>query len=150
MKPSFKEAALNLWNSTGFRFILVGIVNTLVGTSVMFLLFNLTSAGYWVSSVMNYIVGSIVSYFLNKYFTFQDSSRSFLQVFRFALTIAVAYLVAYGLAKQLVLWVLAGFNEQVQGNIAMLIGMYVFVVLNYLMQRYFVFSATEEGKTDEC
>lgn len=144
MKPCWKETTLRLWNSTGLRFILVGIINTLVGTSVMFLLFNLTSAGYWISSVMNYIVGSIVSYFLNKYFTFQDSSRSFLQIIRFVITIAVAYLAAYGLAKQLVLWVLAGFNEQVQGNTAMLIGMCAFVVLNYLLQRYFVFNVTEE------
>lgn len=139
-----QNKALSLWNSTGFRFILVGIVNTIVGTSVMFLLFNFTPAGYWVSSAMNYIVGSIVSFFLNKYFTFQDSSQSWAQVFRFILTIAVAYLVAYAGAKQLALWLLTGFSAQFQGNVAMLIGMCVFVVLNYLLQRFFVFAAPNE------
>lgn len=145
MSFNLRDKAATLWNSTGFRFILVGIVNTVVGTSVMFLLFNLTSAGYWVSSVMNYVVGSIVSFFLNKYFTFQDSSQSWAQVARFIFTIALCYLVAYGAAKQLALWLLAGFSAQFQGNVAMLIGMGVFVILNYLLQRFFVFSTTEES-----
>ena len=52
------------------KFILVGIVNTLVGTGVMFLLYNVFHTGYWIASASNYIVGSVVSYFLNKYFTF--------------------------------------------------------------------------------
>lgn len=140
MSLKLREKATSVWNSTGFRFILVGIINTLVGTAVMFLLFNLTSAGYWFSSVMNYVVGSIVSFFLNKYFTFRDSSQSWAQVARFIFTIAICYLLAYGLAKQLALWLLAGYSEQFQGNVAMLIGMCVFVVLNYLLQRFFVFS----------
>ena len=54
------------------KFLMVGVINTLVGTGVMFLLYNVFSASYWVSSATNYIVGSVVSYFLNKYFTFQN------------------------------------------------------------------------------
>ena len=54
---------------TTIKFLIVGVINTLVGTGVMFVLYNFFSVSYWISSAANYVVGSIVSYFLNKYFT---------------------------------------------------------------------------------
>lgn len=56
------------------RFLLVGVVNTLVGAGIMFLLYNLAGCSYWLSSAANYIVGGVVSYFLNKYYTFKNPS----------------------------------------------------------------------------
>ena len=91
-----------LWNSTLVRFALVGVVNTLFGTAIMFVLYNVFHVGYWISSACNYIFGSILSFFLNKYFTFRDSTRSWAQVLRFAVNIATCYLLAYGIAKPLV------------------------------------------------
>ena len=44
-----------------WKFIGVGVINTLVGNGVMFLLYNVVHASYWLSSAANYIVGSIVS-----------------------------------------------------------------------------------------
>lgn len=72
-----------LLDRTFWKFILVGIINTIVGTSVMFLCYNAFHLNYWVSSAMNYIIGSIVSYFLNKYFTFQNKQRSWKIVIKF-------------------------------------------------------------------
>ena len=66
------------------RFLLVGVVNTLVGAGIMFLLYNLAGCSYWLSSAANYIVGGVVSYFLNKYYTFKNTERSWKQVLRFA------------------------------------------------------------------
>ena len=83
------------------RFLLVGVVNTLVGAGIMFLLYNLAGCSYWLSSAANYIVGGIVSYFLNKYYTFKNTERSWKQVLRFALNVAVCWLLAYGIAKPL-------------------------------------------------
>ncbi len=129
----------NFFDITMLKFILVGIVNTLVGTGVMFALYNLAGCNYWVSSAANYIVGSIVSYFLNKYFTFQDKSRSFKTVVRFVVNISVCYLLAYGIAKPVTLWILSGQPQKIQENIAMLVGMGLFVCLNYIGQRFFTF-----------
>lgn len=56
-----------LLDVTFWKFVLVGIVNTLVGTTVMFVAYNALHLSYWISSASNYIIGSIVSYFLNKY-----------------------------------------------------------------------------------
>lgn len=121
------------------KFLMVGVINTLVGTGVMFLLYNVFSASYWVSSAANYIVGSVVSYFLNKYFTFQNKEKSMVQVLKFVVNISICYLIAYGGAKPLVRYLLSSSNEKVQDNISMLIGMGLFVVLNYFGQRFIVF-----------
>ena len=129
------------------KFCAVGVVNTLVGTAVMYGLYNLAHCGYWFASAMNYVVGSVVSYFLNKYFTFKSRKQSWQEVARFALNIAVCYLVAYGLAKPLVRWIFSGLSETASDNIAMLGGMVLFVGLNYLGQRFFAFK--DAGKEDE-
>ena len=90
------------------------------------------------------MLGSIVSYFLNKYFTFQSKEKSWKQISKFVLNITVCYLLAYGMAKPLVSFVLSGFDEKIQGNVSMLFGMGFFVVLNYLGQRLFVFKKTQD------
>ena len=126
------------------RFLLVGVVNTLVGAGIMFLLYNLAGCSYWLSSAANYIVGGVVSYFLNKYYTFKNTERSWKQVLRFALNVAVCWLLAYGIAKPLALRLLAGFDEKLQTNAAMLAGLCLYTALNYLGQRFFAFWAKED------
>ena len=121
------------------KFLLVGVLNTLVGGGVMFLLFNLAGWPYWAATASNYLVGGVLSYFLNKYFTFQNKERSWGQVVRFALTVAVCWLIAYGIARPLTSWVLSGQAVKVQENISMLVGMWVYTGLNYFGQRFFAF-----------
>lgn len=130
-----------LIDATTIKFLLVGVINTLVGTAVMFGFYNLLHAGYWVSSAANYIVGSIVSYLLNKHFTFANKEKSFKQVVYFVVNISVCYLLAYGLAKPIALHVLSFATKQIQENVAMLVGMCLFVVLNYFGQRFIVFKS---------
>ena len=121
------------------RFIIVGIINTLVGAGVMIFMYNILGAGYWVSSALNYIVGIIVSYFLNKYFTFRQKQKSLRIVLSFIANICACYLIAYGAARPLVEMMLSGSPTAVTDNISMLLGMAVFVGLNYLGQRFIVF-----------
>ena len=136
-----------LLDPTLFRFILVGLVNTAVGYGVMFGLYNLAGlhtwgdTGYWLSSAANYIVGSVVSFFLNKHFTFRSREKGAGVVLRFALNIAVCWALAYGLAKPVMVWLLSGtgWSQQLQGNLSMLAGSGLFVFLNYFGQRFFAF-----------
>ena len=134
-----------LLDKTFLRFVLVGMINTLFGTSIMFLFYNVFHFGYWISSVSNYFFGSILSYFLNKHFTFQNKSRDPTVVVRFIINIAVCYLVAYGIAKPFAHFVLTGASLQLRDNAAMLVGTGVFVVLNYLGQRFFAFKIPKNG-----
>ena len=142
-----RDKLRSLLDPTLFRFILVGLVNTAVGYGVMFGLYNLAGlhawgdTGYWISSAANYIVGSVVSFFLNKHFTFQNREKGAGVVLRFALNIAVCWALAYGLAKPIMVWLLSGtgWSQQIQGNLSMLAGSGLFVFLNYFGQRFFAF-----------
>ena len=126
------------------KFLLVGVVNTLVGAGVMFLLFNLAGWSYWAASAANSRAGGVVSFFLNKYFTFRNKERSWSQVLRFAATVAVCWLIAYALAKPLVALALAGWEQNLQENLAMVAGMCLYTGLNYLGQRFFAFKQREK------
>ena len=118
---------------------MVGLANTLVGAGLMFLLYNVANCSYWVSSAANYVVGSAVSFFLNKYFTFQNKGWSWKQVGKFIISVGLCYVVAYGIAKPLAIAILAGQNSRIQENVAMLVGMCLYTGLNYLGQRFFAF-----------
>ena len=107
-------------DKTFIKFIGVGIINTVFGTSIMFISYNLLQFNYWVSSAANYILGSILSYFLNKYFTFQNKEKSVKLVLKFILNITICYLIAYGVAKPVVKFLLHNMSKNVQENCAML------------------------------
>lgn len=141
-------------DSSFVRFLIVGVINTLVGTAVMFGLYNLAGlhewgqVGYWISTIGNYTVGSVVSFFLNKHFTFKNKEKGKAVVIRFVVNIAVCMLLAYGIAQKAVEAALAGtiLSEQMQGNLSMLVGMGLFVILNYFGQRFFAFR--KRGETE--
>lgn len=128
------------------RFIMVGIMNTLIGMAAMFIAYNVFHLGYWLSSAMDYIIGSIFSYFANKHFTFKSEKKSAGEIVRFAINIVVCYFAAYSIAKPVVVSALekTGWSVSVMEQISMLFGMCIFVVLNYFGQKYFVFRKKRE------
>lgn len=130
-------------DKTFLRFVIVGVINTVFGTTIMFVFYNVFHLSYWLSSASNYFFGSILSYFLNKYYTFQYKERNLGVILRFILNISVCYLAAYGIAKPVFRLMLSGFSATVQDNVAMLGGMCLFVIFNYLGQRFFAFKKKE-------
>lgn len=128
------------------KFLLVGIINTLVGYGVMFSTYNLLGWNYWLASAANYVVGSVCSFFLNKYFTFQAKSFSAGEVVRFVFCILLCYLIGYGVARPCVRLVFQSASATLQDNLAMLGGSGVFTVLNFFGQKLFVFRKKKEGE----
>ena len=142
-----KDLLKKFFDITFWKFILVGVANTLFGTGIMFLFYNVFHLSYWISSASNYFFGSILSYFLNRMFTFRSSGHTKETLPRFVINISLCYLVAYGLAKPLVVYILSNAATNIQENIAMLVGMCLFVGLNYIGQRFFVFKTSKEEQT---
>ena len=58
---------------------------------------------------------------------------------RFTVNILACYLLAYGMAKPMMMWLLTDFSKTIQENVSMLLGMCLFVLFNYLGQRFFTF-----------
>ena len=123
------------------KFVLVGIINTIFGTVIMFLLYNLASFGYWGSSTVSYILGSILSFFLNKNFTFRNKESTAKAALIFTVNIAVCYLAAYSISKPIVTRILSNtsLSKSIVEQFSMLLGMVLFTMLNYIGQRFFAF-----------
>ena len=130
-----------LLNKEILTFLVVGVVNTRFGTAIMFVLYNVFGCSYWVSSFCDYFFGSILSYFLNKHFTFHYQGNDWRSIVKFALNIVVCYLIAYSLALPLTRHVLQDmhFSKAIVENIAMLVGTVLFMVINYIGQKFFAF-----------
>ncbi len=139
-----KEKILSLFDAKMWKFLLVGVLNTIVGNGLMFLLYNFVHLGYWPSTAISYALASIMSYFLNRYFTFKYKGNGCGVIIRFTLNILVCYALAYGIAQPVVAWSLSSASVTLRDNIAMLAGMCLFVGFNYLGQRFFAFREADE------
>ena len=130
-----------LFDAKMLKFLFVGVLNTLLGAAIMFGMYNLAGFGYWISSAVAYIAASVFSFFMNRSFTFGDKSSPGLPALKFVANIAVCYLLAFSMAKPLVLFMLNSMNlpQNATDNIAMFAGMTLFTGFNYIGQRYFVF-----------
>jgi putative flippase GtrA len=148
-----KNFLKNFFDIKFWKFILVGIINTLVGNGLQFILYNFTplnsleSTGVFIASAMGYIIGSIVSYFLNQYFTFKNSEKGWRPIVRFAVNIAVCWVIAYVIAIPLTAFICTSMSLGLFGmsvadtsaNLSMLVGSVLFVICNYTGQRFFAF-----------
>ena len=130
---------LALFDVKMWKFLLVGVLNTLVGDGLSFLLINVTAIGLWWGTALPMALASVMSYFLNKHFTFKNTEKGWRPVLRFAVNIAACYLLAYGIAIPLLTWVLAAQDPVLVKNVTKLAGMVLFTGFNYLGQRLFAF-----------
>ena len=131
-----------LFDKSFLTFLIVGVVNTLFGTAIMLVLYNVFGCSYWMSSFCDYFFGSILSYFLNKHFTFHYQGTDWRSIVKFAMNIVVCYLIAYSLALPLTRQTLQNWelSTPVVENVAMLVGTGLFMVINYIGQKFFAFS----------
>ena len=130
---------LALFDVKMWKFLLVGLLNTLVGDGLSFLLINLTDMGIWLATALPMALASVMSYFLNKHFTFKNTETGWRPAVRFALNIAMCYVVAYGIAIPLMQWALSTADPVLRDNVAKVVGMVLFTGCNYLGQRLFAF-----------
>ena len=149
IKERFVQKIRMLFDVTFWKFALVGIANTLVGAGIMFACYNWIGLSYWLSSALNYIVGSVLSYILNKFFTFNNKQNATKDLWKFIIVIAISYAISYGGAKPLVNLILSGAPIKLRDNISMLFSMGFYLILNYIGQRFLVFKKKDD-KEENC
>ena len=139
MKKLFDEA---------LHFGIIGVFNTLLGFVLIMVFYNVFHWNYWIASGTSYIIGSIFSYFANKKLTFKVEGETGKYALKFAVNIAVCYFLAYGIAKPLVRNVLSGYSQTIVENIAIIIGMGLFIIFNFIGQKFLVFSGGQKEKNE--
>jgi putative flippase GtrA len=124
------------------RFLLVGMVNTLTGLFIIFLLLNVFGLSYWISTFVGNCVGAVVSFLLNRTFTFNSQIDFTKGIPRFIIVILVCYFLSYFLSEFLANGVYDFYNiitYFTEEEFAILLGSGFYTITNYFGQRNFVF-----------
>ena len=120
------------------KFLLVGVGNTLLSAILMFLLEDF---GYWPSTAIAYVAGAVMSFFLNRKFTFQSEEAMGRSAVKFAINVAVCYVLAYSIVQPLGGAILGamGLTGIWLERLTKIGGMGLYTILNYFGQRFFAF-----------
>jgi putative flippase GtrA len=124
------------------KFLLVGFLNTFVGLGLIFFLKNGLRWPYWVATFTGNTFGAVVSFFLNRSFTFKSNVPIKEGVLRFAAVIILCYLFSFSVSRLLAEsltdrgWQL---NLISMDSLAILLGTGIYTISNYLGQKWYVF-----------
>lgn len=123
------------FDMTIVRFLLVGVINTLVGLGTIYSAMYFLGMGVVFANALGYSIGIVVSFSLNKTWTFGSRDRIVSTFPRYLLVLAVAY--AANLAT--VLFVHARFD--INAYLAQAMGVLPYTTIGFLGSRYFAFRA---------
>lgn len=128
------------------RYIIVGVMNTLVTLAVIYVCKSLLEVNMWISNALGYIAGVINSFMWNKMWVFQSSSTNYRGE---ALRFAIGFMLCYGL-QFLATWLLNSVMGSVEWDIlgvtiisgygvATLLGMVIYTLANFVYNRVVTF-----------
>ena len=111
---------------------IVGVINTIVGYGIMF---GLTFMGVVpeIANALGYGIAFIVSYLLNKKFTFQSKHTHKRDFTRFVIASTLAYMA--NLSVLVVCYRILSWNEY----IALIVASIVYVIIGYLLHKFWTF-----------
>jgi putative flippase GtrA len=139
---ALKLASLINQKNSFIKFLLVGLLNTIVGLGFMFFLKNGFNLPYWVATFTGNTLGAVVSFLLNRSFTFTSCVPIKEGVPRFAAVIIICYLFSFSISRLLAEsltdrdWQM---NLISNDSLAILLGTGIYTISNYLGQKWYVF-----------
>lgn len=141
-----------LFDLTLILYVIIGILNFIICTGLMFILYNIVDISQHIAPIVNYGLGSVIWYLSCRFILFRDHKTTSGQLFRFVLEVIICYLLSYYVISPLVSDLLLrseavrelfsfGGVDNIGGNCSMSVGALSYALLNYFGQRYFVFSS---------
>ena len=115
------------------RYLLVGLVNTGIGYVIIFLCMYGLKLSPEISNLLGYGLGMMISYTLNRIFTFGNLPTTRVMAVRFAIVNGTAYLLNLGMLVLLVrgLGLHAGLSQVISSG--------VYVIAAFLVNKHYVF-----------
>jgi len=120
-------------NNQFARFLLVGVLNTCLGYTIIFSSMYLLGLSPILSNALGYLIALLISFILNRTFTFKSRGRSSSELLRFLAVFAVAYCVNLAVLYELLN---SSFTHEA---VSQIIAGVVYVVLSYVMNKFLVF-----------
>ena len=134
LKPPPAALIARLLSHTAVRFVIVGVINTLTGLSVIFLLKWALAVPDVAANLAGYGLGLIVSYFLNARWTFSFRGPLRAGSWRFILTIVVAYLTNLATVSAALYWF------SINSYVSQAAGVAPYALVTYFLSKHFVFA----------
>lgn len=130
--------SLNI-NPTFLKFLLVGALNTFIGLGIMFFLKNGLKWPYWIATFTGNTAGAVVSFLLNRVFTFNSKVPIKEGAVRFTAVILTCYLFSFSVSR-----ILSGQIDAKHGlistdSLAIILGAGIYTITNYFGQKLLVF-----------
>lgn len=121
-----------LLTSSLFKYLLVGIANTIFGYAIIFSLmfFGVIPE---IANIFGYAFGIILSYFLNKTFTFQSKNSHKRDFSRFIIAMALAYFI------NLIVLIIAHRMLGIDKYISQIIAGIFYTASGYIFNKFFTF-----------
>ena len=123
------------------RFLVVGLTSTALNYIVAMVLFYLLNIWITLSTIIGYLAGLSLGFYLNKTWTFEDTSKN---NFKLILKYFFVYGISLFFAVFTVNFTIIIFN--LPEYIAVIMSIIVSTILNYLGLRNWVFSETYDSK----
>ena len=123
-------------------YLVIGLLNFLLCTGIMFLLYNVADFSRHTAPIVNYGLGSLIWYLACRFVLFAKAKTTPRQLLRFVLDIVVCYLLSYYVVAPLVTRLALkstrirtffsfGGAHNIQGNCEMTAGTISYALLNY-------------------
>jgi putative flippase GtrA len=120
-------------SNTFIKFCLIGVINGIVGFSLILSLMYIFNVNYLISNLVGYIGGVTTSFILNKYVNFKSNGKLKIE---FPIFIG-SFLIAY-IANALILYSMVELLNESK-IIGLVVASAVYTILFYLSSRFFVF-----------
>ncbi|WP_319638019.1 GtrA family protein [Cytobacillus luteolus] len=120
---------------------MVGVVNTLIGLSSIFIMMHLLGINYWGSTFTGNTLGAIFSYFLNRSFTFQSKASISTSSVQFVIVIVSCYMFSYYTGDLIARHIHQAIELITldKRDLAVFIGTGIYTITNYVGQKLIVF-----------
>jgi putative flippase GtrA len=117
-----------------FKYSIVGILNTALGLTVIFLLYNVLHVNYLLSNIGGYFVGLINSFLWNRNWTFNSQKHFSKEVLPFLMVFGFSFVLNF-------LVVLLSVEVfKIRPNFAQIMGIAVYSITNFMINKNWTFS----------
>lgn len=123
-----------------FRFLTVGVFNTILGYCVIFACMYLADMSPESSNIIGYSIGLIASYLLNKYYTFNSKQNQRYELIRFLAVFIFAY------ASNFLVLVVLIHTFGVHDGVSQILAGVVYITVAFIMNKYYVFKPSNDNE----
>lgn len=114
------------------KYLCVGIVNSILGYAIIFILIYVGVIAE-ISNFLGYFIAIFVSFYLNKYFTFNDEVKNKLQILKFMFSMVISYIL------NLIVMSFSYRIIEINVYISQILGGFVYTFTGYLLSKNWVF-----------